>query len=79
MKSIVIRSKVSADGILHLSVPVGMSQADTEVQVTVEAVSNKKPLSQQEWATWVDSIAGSWQGDFERPPQADFETRETIS
>lgn len=78
MKSIVMKSKVSADGILHLSVPVGLAEAETEVQVTVESVSTKKSMTLQEWPAWVDSLAGSWQGDFERPKQQDFETREPL-
>lgn len=79
MKSIVMKSKVSADGILHLEVPVGLAQADTEVQVTVEAVSTKKSMTEQEWGIWVDSMAGSWHGDFKRPAQGEFETREPLS
>ena len=79
MKSIVVKSKVSADGILHLSVPIGLSEADTEVKVTVEAVSSETPRTQQEWSAWVDSMAGSWEGDFERPAQGVYENRETLS
>lgn len=79
MKSVVLKSKVSMDGILHLSVPLGLAQADSEVQVTVEPVSNTMPMTQQEWSTWVDSMAGSWQGAFERPAQGGFESRESLS
>ena len=79
MKSIVLKSKVGADGILHLSVPIGLAEADTEVKVTVESVSSEKPRTQQEWSAWVDSMAGSWLGDFERPAQGVFENRETLS
>lgn len=67
MKSIILKSKGGADGVLHLSVPLGMAQADSEVQVTVEPVANATSMPQQEWSAWVDSMAGSWQGDFERP------------
>lgn len=79
MKSIVMKSKVGADGILHLSVPIGLAQADTEVKVTVESVLSEIQVSPQEWATWVDSMAGSWQGDFDRPTQGNYETREPMS
>jgi hypothetical protein len=79
MNRVVMKSKVSRDGILHLAVPVGLADADREVQVTVEAVDVKPPMSQSEWSVWVDSLAGSWQGDFERPPQGDFEQREPLS
>ena len=79
MNRIVVKSKVSNDGILHLSVPVGLEEADQEVQVTVEPVALKKPMTQEEWRAWVDSMAGTWQGDFERPPQGGYEEREPLS
>jgi hypothetical protein len=79
MNRIVVKSKVSNDGILHLSVPVGLEEADKEVQVTVEPVAAKKPMTQEEWQAWVDSMAGTWQGDFERPPQGEYEEREPLS
>ena len=69
MDRIVLKSKVSSDGILHLSLLMGMAEADQEVQVTVEPSARRKPLSQEEWAAWVEAMAGSWQGSFERPPQ----------
>ncbi len=67
MKSMILKSKVGADGVLHLSVPLGRALADSEVQVTVEPVANATSITQQEWSAWVDSMAGFWQGDFERP------------
>ncbi len=79
MNRIVVKSKVSSDGILHLSLPVGMAEADTEVQVTVEALAGKKPMTQKEWEAWVDAMAGSLQGDFERPPQGEYEERDPLS
>jgi hypothetical protein len=79
MNRIVVKSKVSSDGILHLSVPVRLAEADKEVQVTVDPVAPMKAMTQQEWHAWVDSMAGSWQGDFERPPQGEYEEREPLS
>lgn len=58
---------VSNDGMLHLSLPLGLEEANHEVQVTVEPFSPKKSMTQDEWHAWVDSMAGTWQGDFERP------------
>jgi hypothetical protein len=75
----VVRSKVSSDGILHLALPVGLEEADQEVQVTVEPVPPKKAMTQDEWRAWVQSMAGTWQGDFERPPQGEYEEREPLS
>jgi hypothetical protein len=79
MNRIVVKSKVSSDGILHLSLPVGLEEADKEVRVTVEQLDAKQPMTQEEWRAWVGSMAGSWQGDFERPPQGEYEQREPLS
>jgi hypothetical protein len=79
MNRVVVKSKVSSDGVLHLALPIGLDEADREVQVTVEAVSNKNEMTQDEWRNWVDSMAGTWQGDFERPPQGECEEREPLS
>jgi hypothetical protein len=79
MNPLVVKSKVSHDGILHLSLPMGMEVADKEVQVTVEPVTPKKMMSQDEWRIWVQSMAGTWEGDFERPPQGEYEEREALS
>ncbi len=36
------------------------------------------PKTQAEWAAWVASMAGAWQGEFERPPQGEYEERESL-
>ena len=77
MNSIVVKSKVGSDGILHLELPVGVEKADREVQVTVELLP--PTMTQAEWEAFVDSMAGSWEGDFERPPQGEYEVREPLS
>ena len=43
MNRIVTKLKVSSDGVLHLTLPVGISEADKEVQVTVEPVPPTPP------------------------------------
>jgi hypothetical protein len=79
MNRIVVKSKVSVDGILHLSVPIGMDEAEKDVQVTVEASTPATPMTREQWGAWVDSMAGTWQGDFQRPPQGEYEERESLS
>lgn len=79
MNRIIIKSKVSIDGILHLNVPLGLNEADKEVRVTVDPVAPTNSMGQDEWRAWVDSMAGSWQGDFERPLQGDYELRAPLS
>jgi hypothetical protein len=46
MDRIVVTTKISSDGSLRLELPVGVIEAGTEVQVTVEPlpVSPKRPL-----------------------------------
>jgi len=79
MNRIVVKSKVSSDGVLHLDLPVGIDEAEQDVQVTVEPCGPPHSISQEAWQAWVDSMAGTWQGDFERPPQGDYEEREPLS
>ena len=79
MTRIVMTSKVSRDGMLNVSLPFGFAEADQMVQVTVESVAAGQPMSPTEWSARVDSMAGSWIGDFERPPQGEFEVREPLS
>ena len=78
MNRMVVKSRVGSDGVLHLALPVGVEEADKEVQITVEPMPPKKAMTQEEWEAWVDSMAGSWQGDFERPPQGEFEERDPL-
>lgn len=76
MTRMVITSRVGTDGMLHLDIPSGVAEADQEVQVTIEPV--RQPMTQSQWRAWVQSMAGRWQGDFERP-QGDYERREPLS
>jgi hypothetical protein len=78
MNRIVVKSKVSNDGILHLALPVGREEAEKEVQVTVEPISIA-PMSQEEWRQAILATAGKWQGEFERPEQGPYEEREPLS
>lgn len=43
MKRMVTTARVSSDGVLHLHLPIGQSEADKEVQVTVEAAAPAPP------------------------------------
>ena len=70
MQRIVVQSRVGANGVLHLTLPVGSADADREVQITVEPVS-PPALSPDEWQRRILETAGKWQGEFERPEQGD--------
>ena len=77
MNRITLRSRVGADGVLRLAVPVGAAEADHAMQVTIQSVPNEEAAS-SDYAHWLDSISGQWQGDFKRLPIADFEQRESL-
>jgi len=78
MNRMVVKSTVSSDGILHLTLPMGIEEANKEVQVTVEAAL-PVPVSQEEWQKFILSTGGKWQGEFERPEQGEYEQREPLS
>jgi hypothetical protein len=68
MNRMVVKSRVGSDGVLHLALPVGVEEADKEVQITVEPITPKKAMTQEDWAAWVESMAGSiTDPTFERP------------
>jgi hypothetical protein len=73
---IVVKSRVGSDGMLELTLPVGMADADREVVVTVEPVGVPTP---DEWRQRILETAGKWQGEFERPDQGEYERREPLS
>jgi len=78
MNRMVVKSTVSSDGVLHLALPVGIEEANKEVQVTVESAL-PVPVSHEEWQKLILSTAGKWQGEFERPEQGEYEQREPLS
>lgn len=78
MTRVVIKSRVGADGVLHLELPFGTPEAGREVQVTVDPVESRS-MTREEWSAFLDRTAGAWQGEFERPPQGEYETRESLS
>jgi hypothetical protein len=77
MDRVVVHSRVGADGVLHLSVPIGKADADKEVQITIDPMP-ASTMTQDEWSEFVRSTAGAWQGDFERPPQGEYEKRDEL-
>ncbi len=80
MNTIELRARVGPDGVLTLSVPVGISEANREVKVVVEAVEGRigesPKMTREEWAQFVAATAGAWKGDLERPAQGMLEVRD---
>jgi hypothetical protein len=81
MTIIEVNSRVDADGMLNLSIPLGKSEASREVKVTVSPIEKGPPgISSEHWKQWVEEIVGSISDPtFERQPQGEFEQREDLS
>jgi hypothetical protein len=78
MNRMVVKSTVSSDGVLHLALPMGIEEANKDVQVTVESALPVS-VTQDEWQKLILSTAGKWQGEFERPERGEYEQREPLS
>jgi len=80
MKTLEIESDVGPDGVLSLRVPLGESEANHRVRVTIEtAESEKKVLDQEEWRAFVARTYGSGaELGIERGDQGTYEVREPI-
>ena len=82
MRSILIRSRVGADGILHLNVPSDLVETDMEVMVVLQPVSQSDLGRTEElaWSTgFFESVVGGWQGErLTRECEGEYETREKL-
>jgi hypothetical protein len=78
MSPLELRSKIDANGVLNLSVPLGISDANREVRVTVEPLDEAEaPMSVDQWHKFVNEMAGSISDpSFKRHPQGEFEQRD---
>ena len=67
MNRIVVHSRIGADGVLQLAVPIGLAEADREVEVTIEPAVQEREESaeREEWQQFVHETAGAWQGELE--------------
>jgi hypothetical protein len=79
MNRVVVERRVSSDGILQLTLPLGVDGAGRDVRITVEPIRTKLEMSPEEWQAGIMATAGGWQGEFERPPQGELEDREPLS
>jgi hypothetical protein len=72
MNRMILKSQVGTDGVLHVDVAVGISEAGRNVQITIDP-ENVPPSPHQDYQRFLDETAGAWQGDFVRPDQGAFE------
>jgi hypothetical protein len=74
-----IKSRVGADGVLTIVLPLGLSEANREVKVVVESAetsTSASPSNKEEWRRFVQSMAGCISDPtFERPQQGEYEQR----
>ncbi len=78
MNRIVLHSRIGADGVLQLTVPIGKAEADREVQVTIDP-TGPAPMTPAEWRTFVETTAGSIPDpSFVRQDQGEYERREEL-
>jgi hypothetical protein len=82
MRTIQVREKTGADGVLNLRIPLGLAETECEVTVVVQPkTSHTRQLTPEElgWPPgFFDQVVGKWQGDFERPPQPPAEERQDL-
>jgi hypothetical protein len=81
MQSIKLCSHVGADGILHLEIPVGITDKEMEVVVIYQQVEASTPAKTPQELGWppgfFEQTAGSLADDpIQRYPQGEYDTRE---
>ncbi|MCC5669206.1 hypothetical protein LC653_36535 [Nostoc sp. CHAB 5784] len=83
MQSIKLCSHVGADGILHLSIPTGITDKEIEVTVIYQQLEPSAPPKTPEELGWpagfFEQTAGSLADDpIQRYPQGEYDTRERL-
>jgi hypothetical protein len=78
METITLHSRVGADGLLKLLVPVKLTNTDLEVVLIVQPVASQ--LTAAEWPpAFFEEVAGGWRGELlVREDQGDYEVREEL-
>jgi hypothetical protein len=79
MNRIVVERRVNGEGILQLTIPLGVNEAGKDVRITLEPVNTKSKITLDEWRATIQATSGGWQGEFDRPPQGEVEEREPLS
>ncbi len=78
MTTLKFRSQVGEDGILHLDVPVSVTQTEIEVTLIIQEISEtEEQKSRLEWQKFIDETYGFLaDANLERLTQGDYEVRE---
>ena len=80
MRRIETIATVTDDGTLMIPVPADVTPGAHAVIVEID----ERPIALEhrtatDWLTFLQETAGAWRGDFERPPQGDYEVRDEFS
>ncbi len=79
MTHIEVKSRVGSDGILKFAIPVGISEANREVKITVEPlgpVTQQPQFAADDWKQSIEELAGSISDPtFKRHEQGEYEQR----
>jgi len=78
MDRMIVKWRIGADGVLHVTVPISPADANREVQVTIEPLS-PPPMTEEAWRSFIQSTAGSvLDPSFVRHGQGEYERREEL-
>lgn len=79
MTHVEIKSRVGADGVLTVTVPLGPEEANREVRIVVEPAvrcESPDPPIREGWRDFVNRMAGCISDPtFQRPDQGQYELR----
>lgn len=83
MQSIKLRSHVGKDGIIHLEIPVGLTDKDVEIMVIYQPLESSTQQKTPEELGWTpgffETTAGCLQDEpLVRYPQDEYEEREPL-
>ncbi len=74
MEKLKMTAHVGSDGILSIDLPIGVTNVDCEITITVQP-----KMTHEEWVGFIDATAGSLADDpIERLPQGEHEIRDRI-
>ncbi|MBD2214707.1 hypothetical protein H6G27_33390 [Nostoc linckia FACHB-104] len=83
MHSIKLKKRIGADGVLHLDIPVGITDKEVEIMVIYQPLETptqqKTPEQRGFLPGFFEEVIGGWVGEpLERPEQGDYEIREQL-
>jgi hypothetical protein len=57
MKRVTVKGKIGVDRVLRIELPFESELSEREVEITIQVMP--KPMSDQEWAAYIQATAGS--------------------